>query len=272
MTKPLTLALLALFLMLGVGAQAQTPAWEMRVCADPDSPPFSSRNRRGFDNRVAEILADELGARVSYVWWPLGSTMVSAQLREGHCDLIIGVPDGFGELLHTLVYYKSPYVFVYRRDSPFAVRSLDDPILHELKIGVQRTDIPPHKALLGRGLAANVVLQRGDLGAERLSFVIDAVARGEIDVGIAWGPVAGYYADKQEVQLEVVPVTPEVVLPLLKMSIDMTIAVRQGDEALRDSLERALVSRWGEIQQVIGSYQVPLSPLPQPLLNSGAVQ
>jgi quinoprotein dehydrogenase-associated probable ABC transporter substrate-binding protein len=249
-------------------AQEQSKSWEMRVCADPNSLPFSHEDKTGYENRIAEILAEELGARLTYVWWYQGPNMISDQLREGGCDLIMGVPDGHRGLLTTLAYYRSSYMFVYRADSPFDVGSLDDPVLHDLEIGVQRTTSSPHQALLKRNLAANVTLQQGRYG--ELGFVVDAVAAKEVDLGIIWGPVAGYYAQQQPVELQIVPVTPELELPFLSMVLSMTIGIRQGDEALRDRLDAALVSRWEEVQGVLHEYGVPLSPLPKPLLQLGA--
>ena len=110
---------LALLLMtdfsLNVPSWAQEgTAWEMKVCADPVSLPFSSQDESGFENRIAAILADELRARVTYDWHLFNSDMINERLREGECDLIMGVPDGYKNLLTTLAYYQSPYIFVYR--------------------------------------------------------------------------------------------------------------------------------------------------------------
>lgn len=262
-----TIALAFVLLLAGV-AQGQIPTWEMAVCADPNSLPFSHQDETGFENRIAEILAEELGAELTYVWWPQGASMISDKLREGECDMIMGVPDGYRELLTTIAYYRSPYAFIYRADSPFDIQSLDDPVLAELDIGVHRTGIPPHEALINRGLADNVVLQYGDLGYgtnERLARIVEAVANREVDVGLAWGPVAGYYAQQQPAELKVVPVVPEIELPNLFMIMSMTIGLRPGDHALRDRLNAALTRRWDEIQEVLRDYGVPLSPLPKPL-------
>lgn len=259
----LAVAITSMLILAGL-TQGHAQKWEMSVCADPSSLPFSHEDKTGFENRIAEILAEELSAKLTFVWWPQGATMISDKLREGDCDIIMGVPDGHKALLTTLAYYRSPYVFVYRADSPFDIQSLDDPVLHELNIGVQRTGIPPHEALLKRGLADNVVLQYGDLGVGGLGPVIEGVANEEVDVSLAWGPVAGYYAKRQPTELKIVPVTPEIEPPFLSMVTSMTIGLRPGDEALRDRLNIALAVRWKEIQGVLREYGVPLSPLPNP--------
>ncbi len=102
-----------------------------------------------------------------------------------------------------------------------------------------------------------------------MSELVDAVAAGDIDVGIAWGPVAGYFAAQHDVELKVVPVSPEFEPPTIFMSVPMTMAVRPGDEALRDRLNIAIASRWDDIQAVLEEYGVPLSPSPAPFLGSG---
>lgn len=255
----------ALLLLTGFQLPQQ---WELRVCADPNALPFSHRSGAGFENRIAQILAEELGARLSFVWWPQGEGMIHEKLREGECDVIMGVPDGTEPLLTTIAYYRSPYVFVYRADSPFQVRSLDDPVLRAMDIGVQRSGIPPHQALVSRGLAGNVTLQYGLWGGEPsdpLEPIIRAVANQEVDIGLAWGPVAGYYATRQSVDLKVVPVSPEFDPPFTSMVMSITIGVRRGDEALRDRLDLALARRWEQVQEVLEQFGVPRSPLPRPI-------
>ncbi len=267
----LPLTLLTLLAALGPVAHAQQASWEMRVCADPSSLPFSALDRSGFENRIAAILADDLGAKLTYDWHIFNGDIVDTQLRNGACDMIMGVPDGFANLLTTVAYYQSPYVFVYRADAGFDIASLDDPVLSTLRIGVQSYGIPPHQALIRRKLLTNVVqVYGGDAGVpDHLRQVIDAVAAGDIDVGLAWGPVAGYFASREDVPLEVVPVTPEFDPPALVMSTPMTIAVRVGDDALRDRLNIALGDRWDEIQTVLEDYGVPREDVPRPVAGAG---
>lgn len=249
---------------------AQKSSWELRVCADPNSLPFSHEEETGFENRIVEILAEELGAELSYDWSPQNPDMVNFRLREGECDLIMGIPDGYAGLLTTLAYYRSPYVFIYRTDNSLDIESLDDPVLRNLRIGVQNVGIPPHEALRNRGMSSNVVREYGNrrLSDSAASLFADLVNE-EIDVALVWGPVAGYYATRQPVAMEVVPVIPEIEPPFLNMIISMTIGVRMGDVALRDRLNVALATRWEEVREVLEEYDVPLAPLPQPALSIG---
>lgn len=273
LTAALRIALLSALLVTGT-ALAEGGAWELRVCADPNSLPFSARDGTGFENRVAEILADELGATLTYDWYPLGQDMIDLRLREGECDLIMGVPDGYRGLLTTVAYYRSPYVFVYRADAPFELESFDDPVLADLRIGLQNVGIPPHEALVNRGLQGNVVRLYGEHqftdGAAYVGRLIEDVASGEVDVGIAWGPGAGYFARQHGAELVVEPVQPQIEPPFLPMTFAMTMAMRQGDESLRDRLDLALAARWDEIQALLEEYGVPLDPLPSPPRARGA--
>src|SRR5205085_10581677 len=137
-------------------------------------------------------------------------------LKEDRCGLVLGVPAHFDMALTTAPYYRSSYVFVYRQDRHLAVRSLDDPALRRLKIGVQvigndGRNPPPAHALANRGIVENVAgyTVYGDYSEENPpARIIDAVVNGEIDLAIVWGPLGGYFAARAKVPLEVVPVEP----------------------------------------------------------------
>jgi mxaJ protein len=244
--------------------------WEVVVCADPSVPPFSERNETGFENRIAYILGEELGATVVFDWVPLDRTLTVQALRSGECDMVVGVPDGAAGMLTTLTYYRSPYVFVYRTDEPYDVTTFDDPILSELRIGVQPADGPHYHALLTRDLGDNITMEvRNAITAgidDPLEPIITAVADGEIDVAVLWGPAAGYYAHRQSVPLTVTPVPP-FEPPLVQMYLNMTVGVRIGDEALRDLIDIAIVNSWDDIQAVLAEYDIPTMPLTPPVLT-----
>lgn len=253
--------------------KAQASGWEMRVCADPNNLPYSDREREGFENRIAAILADELNANLTFVWYPQRMTMIERALRTGRCDMIMGIVDGHPQVLTTLSYYRSSYVFVYRKDAPFQIKSFDDPVLKDLTIGVQLAGggaPPPNIALTNRGLGANLegysIL--GDYSEDTpLSPIITAVANGDVDVAVAWGPLAGYFAKHQGVPMAVVPVSPQFEPPGWPMVFSISIGLRKGDIDLSRLLNRALVKRWDDIHAVLESYGVPLMPLPKPKLS-----
>ena len=146
-------ALTVVFLVIAGAASGQSR--ELRVCADPDNMPFSNIQQRGFENRIAELVAADLGAHLTYVWQRMGRGFVREYIDRSQCDLVIGVPADFRLLLTTIPYYRSSYVFVVPRQSNVKSVSLDSPELHGLKIGVQVLDenyTPPGTALARRGL------------------------------------------------------------------------------------------------------------------------
>ena len=256
----------ALVLLL-ITPTVRAAGWEMRVCADPTTLPFSTQGGTGLDNKIAAILARDLGATLNYDWHLNNADMVDMELRQGRCDLIMGVPDGYRGLLTTIPYYRSPYVFVFRADSGLDISSLTDPALAKLKIGLQQYGVIPQDTLVHEGFQNSIVAsyEGDDTAPNHLGKVIDAVARGDVQLGIAWGPVAGYFASKQPVKLDVVRVTPAIDDNGNVMSETMTIAVRVGDTSLQDALDKAIADRWDDIQTVLKQYHVPTEPLPRPV-------
>lgn len=263
--------LLALLFVASAAAQTSTEptSWELRVCADPDILPFSGRETPGFENRIAEIVADQLQARLTYDWSAFTSDMVNLRFGEGECDVLLGVPDGFEQGITTIAYYQSPYVMIYRADSGLELDSLDDPALAEgLRLGVQGLGTPPHEALRQRDLLGAVTeVFGGELGDEHLAVLVRAVEEGRVDVGFGWGPAIGYYAARSEVELTVVPVEPAFDFPAIVQSLPMTMAVRRDDVALRDQLNVAIAERWHDIQQVLAEFDVPVLAQPEPYLG-----
>lgn len=250
-------------------AAPSASAWEMRVCADPDYLPQSNRAEEGYENKIAEILADELGADLTYQWWTLAPSMVSQQLREGNCDMMIGVPDGGESVTATIAYYRSPYAFVYREDEDYDIATFDDAILHELRLGTTSEGTSAHLALARRGLLDRISVSSNSAGtnsAARFSGLIQSVSSGELDVAVPWGPVAGYYAALQDPPLQVTPV-PEFDIPFTPMYHSIVIAVRRGDEELRDLLDDAIALRWDDIYAVLEEFNVPTLYLPRPSVS-----
>lgn len=264
---------LATALALGV-ASTTAGAWELRVCADPDSLPFSNRAGEGFDNRIASILADELGAELTYVWLPNTRSAIRQQyVQAGYCDVLMGVLEGQRGFLTSHAYYRTGYVFLYPEDAAFELGSLDDAVLHELRIGIPggaRKLVPPAAALAKRGVVDNQIhFEDRRANEERYPPVVRAVADGSVDAAIVWGPFAGHYAGEVG-GVVVAPVRPEIDLPFMPMVASLTIGFRPGDEALRDDVNRALASTWEETRAVLEAYGVPLIQLPTPVVHLGA--
>jgi quinoprotein dehydrogenase-associated probable ABC transporter substrate-binding protein len=262
-TKLVKLAALCLLCSWSVLGQEKK---QFRVCADPENLPFSNRRLEGFENKIAGLIAKELGASPSYVWWGqrrgfIRNTM-NASLKEARCDVVIGVPQGYDLVRTTKPYYRSTYVFVYPKGKGLQIRSLDDPTLKKMKIGVHLfgddyTNPPPVHELSKRGIVDNVVGFDTFYSAQNPpSKIIDAVAGGKVDVAIVWGPAAGYFALHERVPLELVPVpSGKTDLPF---AFDMSMGVRQNDEALAAQLEKVIEKKQVEINQILKEYGVPL--------------
>lgn len=243
-------------------------AWEMRVCADFNRMPLAHETRGGFEKEIAAIIADDLGATLTFEHWPSRDVLISNALRPGDCDIVMGT-GGDGATLDTIAYYRSPFVFVYRAGEGYDIRTFDDPILRELRIGVQPLFGPTHEAFRRRDFPPEQITGFEFIyGGEEdpLAPAIEAVAAGEIDVAAVWGPAAGYYAPLQDVELVVQPV-PLFEPPFIPMYINVSIGVRLGDESLRDAIDIALANRWDEIQQVLADFNIPTLPLPRPTLT-----
>jgi quinoprotein dehydrogenase-associated probable ABC transporter substrate-binding protein len=241
------------------------PAGVLRVCADPNNLPFSNQKQEGFENRIADLVAKDLGERVEYTWWAQRRGFFRNTLKAGECDLVVSVPAGFEMALTTAPYYRSSYVFVSRKDRHLQLTSLDDPRLHELKIGVQMigndfSNAPPAHALSKRGMIENVkgFMLYGDYAQPNPpARIIDAVVDRKVDLAIVWGPLAGYFAKRSAVPLDLVPVSPQVDQPFLPFVFDMAMGVRRGDQQLRDQLEQVIERRRSEIDRILADYGVP---------------
>jgi len=245
--------------------QFKRPAGVLRVCADPNNLPFSNDRGEGFENKIAELLARDLNERVEYTWWAQRRGFFRNTLKSGACDLVVGVPSGFEMALTTKPYYRSTYVFLYRKDRGLNINSLDDPILKTARIGVQIigddfSNAPPAHALSRRNIVQNVrgYTLYGDYSQhDPPARIVDAVAKGDIDLAIVWGPLAGYFAKQSPVPLEVVPVSPQIDQPFLPFVFDISMGVRRGDQELRDQVEQVMEKRHGEIDRILEDYRVP---------------
>jgi quinoprotein dehydrogenase-associated probable ABC transporter substrate-binding protein len=250
----------------GAPKQGVAGKGQFRVCADPENLPHSNQKQEGFENKIADLLARELGQTTFYVWWGqrrgfIRNTM-NATLEEGRCDVVIGVPEGYDLVRTTKPYYRSTYVFVYKKDQGPQVKSLDDPVLKKVKIGVHLlgddyTNPPPVHELSKRGVVGNLVGFSTFYSAENPpSAIIDAVASGKVDVAIVWGPAAGFFVKQQRVPLTMVRVpTGKGDLPF---EFGMSMGVKPGNDALRLRLEKVIDSRREEITKILKDYNVPL--------------
>jgi mxaJ protein len=240
------------------------PLPPLRVCADPNNLPFSNDKGEGFENRLAELVAHGLGTTLEYAWRPQRRGFVRNTLNEGRCDLIVGVPAGYDPVRTTAPYYRSTYVFVYRKDRGYHITSLADSALRRLRIGIHLAgdeNPPPAQALAARGIIDNVKGYSiyGDYSQpDPPARLVEAVAKGDVDVAIVWGPLAGYFARRSAVPLDVVPVPPASDVSGQQWSFDIAMGVRHRDAALAAALDQLLDMDRDVIRRILDDYGVPL--------------
>ncbi|HET8833086.1 MAG TPA: substrate-binding domain-containing protein [Gemmatimonadales bacterium] len=242
------------------------PATPLRVCADPNNLPFSNERREGFENRIAELVGRDLHRPVAYTWAPQWRGFVRKTLGAGRCDVVLGIPASSDRVLATRPYYTSTYVFLSRRDRGLDIRSLDDPRLRHLRIGIHfvgddYVNPPPAHALARRHIVDNVVgysLYGNYARPNPPADLVRAVARREVDLAIIWGPFAGYFAPRTGVPMRIDPVTPALDPPGLRFTFAIAAGVRPADTALRTAIDGALARRQGDIARVLRRYGVPL--------------
>lgn len=245
-------------------AGASAPAEGLlRVCADANNLPYSNAAGEGFENALAELLADELGLDVAYTWWPQRRGFLRNTLDAGRCDVVMGVLADDPALATTAPYYHSAYVLVSRAAEQIDIRTLEDPRLRTLAIGVHTVGddyamTPPAQVLARYGIRANVHGYSifGDYALPAPARQpVDAVAQGAIDVALVWGPIGGFFARNAAVPLRVQPVTS--MLPALPLRFGIALGLRRGDSVLRGRLETALARRRNEIDAVLERYGIP---------------
>jgi mxaJ protein len=210
------------------------------------------------------LIGQELGATVTYTWFAQRRGFLRNTLNAGKCDLVPGIPASMEMLRTSQPYYRSGYMFVRRESTP-KIESLDDPALKSLKIGVQligkdATNTPPVHALAHRGIVGNVrgFMVYGDYDSpDPVSPIVEAVADGDIDVAIVWGPPAGYFSVRQQVKLAVDPVPPGTAEGDPPMRFDIAMGVRKSDAELASEIDRALTARRADIDAILAAYHVP---------------
>lgn len=245
----------------------RTPA--LRICADPNNLPFSNRQEEGFENVLARLLASDLHRPLQYTWWPQRRGFVRNTIGAGRCDVIMGVPSRYEPVLTSRPYYRSTYVFVSQQRRRLALASFDDPRLATFRIGVQMVgddfaNTPPAHALSARGLVGNVVGYSifGDYSQPNPpARIVDAVVGGEVDLAVVWGPLAGFFAQRAAVALEIHPVaqTRSLTPAGMPFAFAISMAVRRGDTNLKERLDRFIERHRVEIDALLLKYGVPLA-------------
>ena len=255
-------AALALAAMAARLARAQTAEiisrTSLRVCADPANMPFSNKAQEGFENKIAQLLGEDLGLPVKYTWFPQGMGFVRNTLTARKCDVVIGISLGFELLQNTNPYYRSSYTLIYRSDLGHKIESLDDPHLKQLRLGLV-AGTPPSSILAKLGLLERVRPYRLMIDTRHensgRTMVRDLLA-GEIDLGILWGPIAGYRAKLHAPTLTMVPLTSRP--NEIRMDTRITMGLRFNEPNWKRTLNEFLARRRTDIAAILTEYGVPL--------------
>ena len=231
----------------------------LRVCADPHNMPFSTDKGEGFENKVAQLLADKLGKGLAYAWYPQATGFVRNTLAAHRCDVMMGAPQGDDLVQVTNPYYRTAYALVFKRGNGLdGVDTLEDSRLKGRRIGIV-AGTPPGNNMAVNGLMAKakpyplVVDTRVDSSAAAMMRDLDT---GEIDAGILWGPMAGYYARQAKSATTVIPLVKETTGPRLAYRIAM--GVRFADQDWKRLLNRLIAENQPAINQLLLSFGVPL--------------
>ncbi|WP_225772945.1 substrate-binding domain-containing protein [Inquilinus sp. Marseille-Q2685] len=268
------LALLAGAVLLSGPGRAEPPRPEaidrsaLRVCADPANLPFSNDKGEGFENRIAELLAQKLGVPVRYTWYPNSTGFLRMTLRARRCDLVMGIVAGADLVQNSNPYYRSGYVLVTRREDKLdGLSSLSDPRLKSLRLGIT-AGTPPANLAARDGLMAQarpyplVVDSRYDAPGKQM---IDDLASRQIDVAVLWGPIAGYFAKQHGDALAVTPLSNEA--KDTRLDFYITMGVRPGESDWKNRINKLIRENQDAITAILKDYGVPmLDARGQPML------
>jgi quinoprotein dehydrogenase-associated probable ABC transporter substrate-binding protein len=240
---------------------AEPPLKSLTVCADPGNMPLSNQKGEGFENKIAQVIGAAVGTGVQYYWRPsIERGLMRTTLSEGNCDLWLDMASDTEGAVVLAPLYRSTFVLAYRNDKGINIKSLDDPALKKLRVGVFQVSAM-RQALSEHHIVDNTVIHylshNADIQEEnRPSYQVQQVIDGSLDIAAAWGPMAGYYQKVLHAPLTIVPVN--LMEDEVPMEFDMTLAVPRGRPDIKAAVETALAQHKSEIQQILVDFGVPL--------------
>jgi quinoprotein dehydrogenase-associated probable ABC transporter substrate-binding protein len=243
--------------------RAQTPGeilarTELRVCADPNDLPFSNDKGEGYENKTAELVGRELKLPVRFVFFPQVIGFVRNTLGARSCDLIMGTVAGDDIVQTTSPYYYSDYVAVWAADKDFTFTGFDDPRLKTMRIGIIGAT-PPSDLLVRHDLMARAkpyALMVDTRYESPTHEMVEDIVKGDIDLGLLWGPIAGYYIKRDALKLKLAPIPSEPGAP--RMDYHIAMGVRANEPDWRRQINAVIQKRQAEITAILRDYGVPL--------------
>lgn len=235
---------------------------EFKVCADPENMPYSNNKQEGFEDKIAEVLAKDLGKKLSFTYAYSRQGFFRNTLGANRCDVVMGTSSDIDTMRTSKPYYRAGHVYVWRKESNFNITDWSSPDLRKGFIGVVDHS-PATIPMDAHGLIANARpyrIQR-DLNLPS-SFMIDDLAKGDIDIAIAWGPIGGYFAKQSKVPMVVAPI-PEYETENAKGKEywNISVGVRKKDKERMAMIQGALDRNQDKIIKILDDYGIPHVPV-----------
>ncbi|MGR9099259.1 MAG: quinoprotein dehydrogenase-associated putative ABC transporter substrate-binding protein [Gammaproteobacteria bacterium] len=253
-----------------------------KVCADPLHPPYSTKDGKGFENRIAELFAAELGQTVEYTWFPERIGFIRNTLQEQlpnseeyKCDVVMGVPSGYDRTLTTIPYYHSTYVLLIAKNRGWddienadQIALLDENRIDKLRIAM--FDRGPGTVWLQRNGLIDIgipyQIMTGDHENNTAMTIDKDIKAGKIDMVILWGPMAGYVvSNSQENSYKAIPMQSS---PGMKFDFSIAMGVRYGDKKRKEQLNELIEKNRSKIEEILSEYNFPLLPIPKQVSRS----
>jgi len=235
---------------------------EFKVCADPDNMPYSNSKQEGFEDKIAALIAEDLGKKLSFAYAYYRQGFLRNTLNANRCDVIMSTTSDNDSMLTSKPYYRSGHVFIYRKDSGYNITDWDSPDLRKGVIGIIG-ESPATRPLADHDLMGNARpyrMQR-DLNLPP-SFLTDDLAKGDIDIAIEWGPIGGYYAKQSKIPLVVVPIPEyEDTNAHGKENWNISLGVRKSDKVRLAAIQEVLDRRQADILKILDDYGIPHTPV-----------
>ncbi|WP_170971410.1 substrate-binding domain-containing protein [Mesorhizobium sp. GR13] len=233
----------------------------LRVCADPANLPFTDEKGEGYENKLAQLVAEKTGRKsISYTWFPMVMGFVRNTLRANRCDIIMGYAQGDELVQNTNAYLRAPYVLMYKKGGPLeGVETIEDPKLADKRVGVVQSTPPASnmaKANLMKKAKIYDLMRDTRFTHSPAELMIKDIESGEIDAAVVWGPMGGYFAKQMKADLAIVPLTKETTGS--RMIYRITMGVRPSDQEWKRTLNTVIRENQPAINKILLNYGVPL--------------